>query len=153
MRIGPTFAAEIIAAGLMGLPFAWGPDGVTYDASLSDEDRARVEAVLAAHDPDAAAPEPVPDAISDRQFAQALADLGVISRAEALAFVKRGEVPTDLQTKIDLIPDEEERFAVDMQVSGATIFERSHPSTVTLADALGWTSAQMDTLWRSAAAL
>lgn len=153
MRIGPTFAAEIIAAGLMGLPFAWGPDGVTYDASLSNENRARVEAVLAAHDPDAAAPEPVPDEISDRQFAQALADLGVISRAEALAFVKRGEVPAALQAAIDAIPGEEERFAADMQVSGATTFERQHPSTLALAQALGWSDAQMDDLWRRAADL
>lgn len=92
-------------------------------------------------------------AISDRQFAQALADLGVISRAEALAFVKRGEVPTALQAAIDSIPDDEARFAAEMQVSGATTFERTHPSTVALAQALGWSDEQMDNLWRQAAAL
>ena len=95
----------------------------------------------------------VPSTISDRQFAQALADLGVISRPEALAFVKRGEVPAALQAAIDSIPDEAERFAADMQVSGATIFERTHPSTLALAHALGWSDVQMDDLWRAAAAL
>ncbi|SFL18871.1 hypothetical protein [Methylorubrum salsuginis] len=94
-----------------------------------------------------------PPAISDRQFAQALADLGVITRPEALAFVKRGEVPAALQSAIDAIPDEAERFAADMQVSGATIFERAHPSTLALAHALGWAPSRMDNLWRSAATL
>jgi len=92
-------------------------------------------------------------AISDRQFAQALADLGVIARAEALAFVKRGEVPAALKAAIDAIPDEAERFAADMQVSGTTVFERAHPSTLALAHALGWSEAQADELWRRAAAL
>ncbi|KQT58158.1 hypothetical protein ASG52_22150 [Methylobacterium sp. Leaf456] len=98
-------------------------------------------------------PSTVLPAISDRQFAQALADLGVIARAEALAFVKRGEVPTALQAAIDAIPDPDDRFAAEMQVSGATTFERAHPSTLALAHALGWSDAQMDELWRSGAGL
>lgn len=49
--IGPGFAAEIEAAGLMGLPFAWSAQGVTYGADLTTEQRAAIEAVVAAHDP------------------------------------------------------------------------------------------------------
>ncbi|WP_342151004.1 hypothetical protein [Methylorubrum sp. SB2] len=99
------------------------------------------------------APLAVLPAISDRQFAQALADLGVIARAEALAFVKRGEVPAPLQAAIDAIPDADARFAAEMQVSGATLFERTHPSTLVLAQALGWSEAQTDELWRRGAGL
>jgi len=102
---------------------------------------------------DAPAPPTVLPAISDRQFAQALADLGVIARTEALAFVKRGEVPAALQAAIDAIADADARFAAEMQVSGATLFERTHPSTLALAHALGWSEVQTDELWRYGAAL
>jgi hypothetical protein len=49
--IGPSFTAEIEAAGLMGLPFAWSAEGVTYGASLTTQQRAAIEAVVAAHNP------------------------------------------------------------------------------------------------------
>lgn len=49
--IGPNFAAEIQAAGLMGLPFAWSAEGVTYGDDLTPPQRAAIEAVVAAHDP------------------------------------------------------------------------------------------------------
>ncbi|KQO90913.1 hypothetical protein ASF36_22045 [Methylobacterium sp. Leaf90] len=96
-------------------------------------------------------PRLVSDEISDRQFAQALADQGTITQAEALAFVKRGEVPTTLQAAIDGIPDADARFAVEMQVSGATTFKLSHPTTAALASALGYTPKQMIALWKLAA--
>ncbi|WP_232629170.1 hypothetical protein [Methylobacterium sp. Leaf118] len=143
------------------------PDAPGYHANLrlldGHPDRA---AILAAAEPFRVEPatprrvfaggvedQPVPPIISDRQFAQRLAEIGIITRDEALAFVKRGDVPAALQAAIDAIPGEADRFAADMQVSGATVFERSHPSTLALAQALGWSSAQMDDLWRRAAAL
>lgn len=50
--IGPTFADEIVAAGYAGLPFTWGADGgIQYGAAITPEQRAGIEAVLAAHDP------------------------------------------------------------------------------------------------------
>lgn len=98
-------------------------------------------------------PEPVPETISDRQFAQALAKQGVITQDEALAFVKRGEVPDMLQAAIDAVDDADERFDLDMAVSGATLFDRSNPSTIALAEALEWSPAQMDDLWRFAATI
>lgn len=49
--IGPSFAAEIEAAGLMGLPFAWSSEGVTFGGDLTTEQRAAIEAVVAAHAP------------------------------------------------------------------------------------------------------
>lgn len=100
-----------------------------------------------------AARNPVTETISDRQFAQALAKQGVISQDEALAFVKRGEVPAMLQATIDAVEDPDERFDLDMAVSGATLFDRSNPSTIALAEALEWSPAQMDDLWRFAATI
>jgi|SRR5579885_1108394 len=58
--IGPTFARELGAAGLLGLPFAWAPDGtITFDPAISDAQRTAIEAVYGAHDPTAVAPEAV----------------------------------------------------------------------------------------------
>lgn len=54
--IGPTFEAEIHAAGLAGLAFAWGPDGVVGLDALTPEQRAAVQAVVNAHDPTATPP-------------------------------------------------------------------------------------------------
>lgn len=52
MQIGPTFVAELEAAGLAGLPFSWRSDGViTGREALSPEQNAVLDAVIAAHDP------------------------------------------------------------------------------------------------------
>jgi len=51
-RIGPTFANEIDAAGLSGLPFAWGENGsISGRENLTPEQNAALDAVIAAHDP------------------------------------------------------------------------------------------------------
>lgn len=53
-NIGPTFSAELSAAGLLGLPFAWAADGaLTFGDAMTAEQIAAVEAVYAAHDPSA----------------------------------------------------------------------------------------------------
>jgi hypothetical protein len=50
--IGPTFFAELKAAGLVGLPFSWGADGsLTFSETLTAEQISAIGAVYAAHDP------------------------------------------------------------------------------------------------------
>jgi hypothetical protein len=97
-------------------------------------------------------PAPVPQSISDRQFFQQLAIQGVITETEALAAVKTGAVPTALQALIDAMPTDQQ-FGATMIVSGATTFERCHELTLAIGRAYGWTSDQMDALWRAAAEL
>ncbi|WP_100959021.1 hypothetical protein [Bosea sp. FBZP-16] len=49
--IGPTFGAELDAAGLGGLPISWSGDGDLQGlAGLSTKQKSGVKAVLAAHD-------------------------------------------------------------------------------------------------------
>lgn len=49
--IGPHFSEELQAAGLLGLPFAWGADGtLTLDPSLTEQQRTAILALVAAHD-------------------------------------------------------------------------------------------------------
>ena len=69
--IGPTFSAELAAAGLLGLPMSWGSDGVIeFDPSMTEEQQAAVLAVYQAHDPDA----PPPPSLEQR-LAQLFPDL------------------------------------------------------------------------------
>jgi len=109
-------------------------------------------------------PPPAPTApgsVTDRQFAQALAKQGVIAKDEALAWTASGTLPPMLQAAIDTIPDEEDRFDAKMFASGATTFERNHPTTLLLAGALApaleWEpdeiQARLDELWTFAATL
>jgi len=50
--IGATFAQELMAAGLIGLPFSWGADGsLTFGGDLTAAQKAAVEAVYEAHVP------------------------------------------------------------------------------------------------------
>jgi hypothetical protein len=95
--IGPNFRAELLAAGLTGLPFAWGDDGtLTFDSRMTDAQIAAVRAVYDAHDP-ARLPTPpyvkptpvqwldrLPDATQDAIYAASLTNATVaklLSRA------------------------------------------------------------------------
>lgn len=98
-------------------------------------------------------PPPVPQQISDRQFFQQAAVDGIITQQEALAAVATGTIPAVLQTIVDGIQDADDKFAATMLLSGATIFERSHPLTDAVGAALGWTSAQIDQFFMSASEL
>ena len=97
-------------------------------------------------------PPPVPQTISDRQFFQQLAISQIITEAEALAAVKTGDLPASLQALVDAMP-EQARFNAEMLLSGATTFSRNHPLTTALGQAMGYTSDQIDDLFRAAGAL
>ncbi|KPH79308.1 hypothetical protein [Bosea vaviloviae] len=89
--IGPTFGAEIEAAGLLGQPFAWSADGVTYDDRLTADQRAAIEAVVAAHDPSATPATPAPR-LSFLEF------MDLFTEAEQLAIA--GAAMTNVATKL-----------------------------------------------------
>jgi hypothetical protein len=95
---------------------------------------------------------PVPASISDRQFFQQLAVIGAITQQEAKDAVKTGEIPQAMQAVIDDM-DEADRFAAEMIVSGAVEYRRDHNLVAVFANAMGWTSDQVDDLFRAASAL
>ncbi|CAO4134668.1 hypothetical protein [Methylorubrum extorquens] len=108
------------------------------------------------------APEPqVPEIISDRQFAQALALAGTITQAEALAWAARGELPQAMEDALDHIPDADgQRFGARMMLAAATTYERHHPLSEQLGGLLtnpatgkSYDAAALDALWTRAAAL
>lgn len=48
--IGPSFAQELRAAGLSGLPFSWGSDGsIEFGERMTEEQRQAVQAVYDTH--------------------------------------------------------------------------------------------------------
>lgn len=104
-------------------------------------------------------PEPsvdsVPDVISDRQFIHQLRKLGLITQAQALAFVKTGTAPPILADVIAQIPDEEERDDAELLLSGAVEFRRAHPLVGLFAASQEppWTEDQVDQFYRDASAL
>jgi len=55
-KYGSTLVKEFADAGVAGLPFSWNDDGVYFDPAVTDEQKATVLAVIAAHDPTATLP-------------------------------------------------------------------------------------------------
>lgn len=106
-------------------------------------------------------PDAVPQIISDRQFAQALALAGTITEAEALAWAARGELPDAMEAALDHIPEADgQRFAARMMLAAATSYERRLPLTEQLGALLTnpatgkpYDAAALDALWTRAAAL
>jgi hypothetical protein len=134
---------------------------IPFTASPNDPDQLGKD-IFASMDPADVAPYippppqplPVPETVSDRQFFQALAmpPYELITREEALAAVKTGEIPAAMVTLINALPDES-RFGAEMLLSGATEFKRAHPLTAALGLAFGWDNAKIDQFWRDAAKL
>jgi hypothetical protein len=104
-------------------------------------------------DPYVAPPLPVPISISDRQFFQQLALVGTITQADALSAVKVGTIPPALQGFVDAISDPAKKFAANMLLAGATVFERNHPLTEAIGEAQGMSPDQVDAFFTAAAEL
>jgi hypothetical protein len=126
--IGPNFGMEIEAAGLTGLPFSWGPDGVFGVDKLSSADQASLQAVIAAHDPDK--PE-VPRAVTQLQ---------------CRTILRRQDMMTSVETWLAT-----QDAATNEQWDYASVIERDSPVIAAAATALGLTSAQVDALFIAAA--
>lgn len=97
-------------------------------------------------------PPTVPDAITDRQFAQALAERGTITWAEAQAWGSRGDVPAAFGQALAKLSDID-RNRASMFLGAATVFERQRPIVRTILRDMGWTNRQIDQFWTFAATL
>lgn len=82
---GPTFASELEAAGLAGLPFSWNINSGEFFGreDLTDEQNATLDGVIAAHDPTKQLPPtPEPWQVAVVALTKALQD--AIARIETL---------------------------------------------------------------------
>jgi hypothetical protein len=129
-------------------------DGRFVPVDPDNLDYAEIVAEGVEIEPYQAPPPAVPSSISDRQFAQQLAITGTITEAEAIAWASRGDLPESLEQAIATLPEAGGvQFAARMLLSSATTYERSHLMTATLGSILGYDAADLDDLWRAAAAL
>lgn len=139
--IGPSFSSELTAAGLQGLPISWNPDGVnfgdvvnldgtmTLNPALSPENRAAVEAVVAAHDPTAPAPVAVPESVTKYQCCVILAKYGLLAQTNAFF--------------AGLALDDPRRLAWEM----APTAQRRSASTLAAIAHLGLSQAEVDAMF------
>ncbi|WP_238880420.1 hypothetical protein [Achromobacter xylosoxidans] len=145
--IGPSFSSELAAAGLLGLPISWNPDGVnfgdvvnldgtvTLNPALSAENRAAVEAVVAAHDPTAPAPVAVPESVTKYQACVVLARHGLLGQVNAFFGA--------------MAADDQRRLAWEM----AATVQRHSANTLDAAAHLGLSAADADAMFIEAAAV
>ena len=91
-----------------------------------------------------------PASISDRQFFEALSDLGHIPYSEALAAVQTGAIPTDMEDFLQLMASFDEAGAqkARLLLAGATTFERDNYLVPVFGSMYGMTEEQIDALWR-----
>ena len=86
--LGPTFAAELKAAGVSGDGISWGSDGrVQFRSDIAPSVRAAFAAVVAAHNPNAPPPQSAHDkliAACDSVLAAPASSAGLKTLAQAL---------------------------------------------------------------------
>ena len=150
--VAPYFAADVLPATDSVIeadapPVAFVPGHLTLIEGAWSE-LPTYEEALASITP----AERVPDKISDRQFFQAFAMAGLITKAEAIDAVAIGAVPAAMEAFFAGMSDYEE-FAARMLLQGATTFERHHPLVEAFGAMNGMTPQQVDDLWRMAAGL
>lgn len=133
-QFGETFADEMAAAGLLGLPFSWGDDGVISGReNLTAEQNATLDAVLAAHDP---TKQSVPAQVTALQARRALRASGLLPAVTAA-----------VAAAADGNPDAADAFEY------ALTWQRDDSWIATLGPALNLTSADIDNLFIQASAL
>ena len=129
--------------GLLWTPPAWVPL-LKLDAPEFDPETQRAEPVLVWHADRVerqwtvvAYTPPVPAAVTRRQLRLELLSRGLLANVTAA---------------LNGIPDEATKAAALIEWEDATTFDRAHPLVGQIGAALGLTSAQLDDIWRAAAA-
>ena len=140
-----------LVASVNGLPYHVVPGDPFWPAA--HEALAALAEPLPPEPAPAAAEPPIED-ISDRQFAQGLAELGLISEAEAEEWVAAGTLPAPLLALVDKLPPER-RFSARMLLRGATRFAFAHPLAEDFAQLAEppWSTETRAAFWRHCATL
>lgn len=128
----------------------------TVAAGTGDADMQDIwDALNAAENvPDAAVPPtPVPQSVTDIQFALACVASGLMTAQEAEDWVGAGVLPSAVTSAISAITDQQTLAAVRIRIRGARVIERSNLVIDLLQQHLGLSAAQVDAVFVTAAAL
>lgn len=99
-------------------------------------------------------PPSVPEVISDRQFAYALAIKGRLTFDEAEEWSAVGALPQIVLDALEHVPEENhQRVIVRGKLRAAKEYHRNDPATVLMAELMGETPEFMDEVWRIGATL
>lgn len=91
---------------------------------------------------------PVPASLSAVQLASALKGKGVITAAEALAWVRSGTLPKAIKAGLARLADTDARFDAELLLSGMSEARRLGPEAEALGLVLGYDAAALDDIWR-----
>lgn len=131
----------------------WMPHTVV-DGSGDAEMQALWDALEVVEIPDAALPPPpVPQSVTDIQFALACVSAGLMTAQEAEDWVGAGVLPSGVTAALAAITDPQTLAAVRIRIRGARVIERSNLVIDLLQQHLGLTSQQVDAVFVAAAAL
>jgi hypothetical protein len=97
-------------------------------------------------------PDPVPEKVTETQFMRAAVKVGIVTAAEAKAYLARGVIPAFVETAIAQIPANV-RTDAELKIIGSDTFHRTDPVFAMLIAGGAATSEQVDDLFRLAATL
>lgn len=92
--------------------------------------------------------EPVPQAVSRRQFYQGLAVAQFITNQEALDAIRMVSLPAAIQAMVDGMEDEDAKFEASSLLYGAGEFRRDHPLVMVFAAVQEMSEEDVDDFWR-----
>jgi len=95
---------------------------------------------------------PVPEKVTETQFMRAARRVGMVTKAEAKAYLARGVIPAFVETAIAQIPEALQEDA-ELKIIGSDTFHRTDPVFAMLIAGGAATSEQVDDLFRLAATL
>jgi hypothetical protein len=97
-------------------------------------------------------PDPVPARVTETQFMRAAVKVGIVTAAEAKAYLARGVIPAFVETAVAQIPANV-RTDAELKIIGSDTFHRADPVFAMLIAGGAATSEQVDDLFRLAATL
>jgi len=97
-------------------------------------------------------PDPVPEKVTETQFMRAAVKVGIVTAAEAKAYLARGVIPAFVETAVAQIPANV-RTDAELKIIGSDTFHRADPVFAMLIAGGAATSEQVDDLFRLAATL
>ncbi len=97
-------------------------------------------------------PDPVPETVTETQFMRAAVKVGIVTAAEAKAYLARGVIPAFVETAVAQIPANV-RTDAELKIIGSDTFHRADPVFAMLIAGGAATSEQVDDLFRLAATL
>jgi hypothetical protein len=101
-----------------------------------------------------ATPDPVrvPEKVTETQFMRAAVKVGIVTTAEAKAYLARGVIPSFVEAAVTQIPANV-RTDAELKIIGSDKFHRADPVFAMLIAGGAATSEQVDDLFRLAATL